>query len=204
MCSSSWLVSGTMSRLEANSGAFHRTMFRHDEGTPLHCAVHYRNLDTLSHLLLRGANPESAMGYAIGNGLYRSFHPAVGPLIDAGANADRALSRAANWKDVKAARICVAHGANLSVVMEEQRAKAAAEQARRETIVKDTGGDGEQDHDSHPSSEEEEDDDEQDHDYQSGEEDEEEEDDDDEPDAITQMEEFFLCVEGTRGRISEE
>lgn len=187
--------------LEANSGAFHRTMFRHDEGTPLHCAVHYRNLDTLSHLLVRGANPESAMGHAIGNCLYRSFHPAVGLLIDAGANADRALSLAADSRDVEAARICVAHGANLSVVIEEQREKAAIEQARRESIANDAGSDGKQDRGSHSS----EDDDDEDDDHEDDDDDDDEyDDDDDEPDAWTQMEEFFRSVEGTRRRTSEE
>jgi phosphopantothenoylcysteine synthetase/decarboxylase len=120
-------------------------------------------------------------------------------LIEAGANADRALSLAADSKDVEAARICVAHGANLSVVIEEQREKAAIEQARRESIANDAEGDGKQDHDSHSS--EDDDDEYDDHDDDDNDED---DDDDDEPDAWTQMEEFFRSVEGMRGRISEE
>lgn len=163
--------------LEANSGDLHYTMFRHDEGRPVHCAVHHRNLDTLSHLILRGADPERAMQYAVGNCLYRKFLPAVGLLIDAGANADRALGRAVDNKDIEAARICLAHGADVSVVFEEQRTKTARQQARRERKSNGTWYDGDGHYDSHPS-----------------------EDDNDDVDVRTQMEEFLHSVERTKRR----
>lgn len=167
--------------LEADSGALRENMFRHDDGTPVHCAVHHRNLDTLSHLLLRGANPEKAMQYAIGSYVYRKFLPAVGLLIDAGANADRALGQAVRNKDIEAARICLAHGADVSVVIEEQRAKTARQQARREKKAKGTWGDGDRHYDSHPS-----------------------EDDEKDANVRSRMEEFLRSVEETKRRTSGE
>lgn len=167
--------------LEADNVALRKHMFRHDDGTPARCAVHHRNLDTLSHLLLRGADPESAIGYAVGNFLYRKFLPAVGLLIDAGANADRALGQAVDNKDIEAARICLEHGADVSVVIEEQRAKTARQQARREKISKGTWDGEDEHHDSHPSG-----------------------DDEDDADVRTRMEEFLRSVERTKRGTSED
>jgi len=167
--------------LEAHNRALRKHMFRHDSGTPARCAVHHRNLDTLSHLLRRGADPERAIDYAVGNFLYRKFLPAVGLLIDAGANADRALGQAAKNKDIEAAKICLAHGADVSVVIEEQREKTARQQVRREREANGTWGDGDGHHDSHPS-----------------------EDDEKDANVRTRMEEFLLSVERTKRRASEE
>lgn len=163
--------------LEAHNRALHKHMFRHDSGTPARCAVHHRNLDALSHLPLRGADPERAIDYAVGNSLYRKFLPAVGLLIDAGANADRALGQAVKNKDIGAAKICLAHGADASVVIEEQREKTVRQQARRERKASGTWGDGDGHHDSHPS-----------------------EDDERDADVRTRMEEFLRSVERTERR----
>jgi hypothetical protein len=75
-------------------------MFMRDSGTPIHFAVNYHNLATLGQLLARGANPESGVKYAIGNVLLASYLPALAPLLEAGADADRALERAVGLKNV--------------------------------------------------------------------------------------------------------
>jgi hypothetical protein len=102
-------------------------------------------------------------------------------LIDAGANADRALGQAVDNKDIEAARICLAHGADVSVVIEEQRAKTARQQARREEISKGTWGGEDEHHDSHPS-----------------------EDDEKDVDVRSRMEEFLRSVERTKRGTSED
>ncbi|GAB7325796.1 hypothetical protein MBLNU13_g09884t2 [Cladosporium sp. NU13] len=94
---------------------------------------------------------------------------------------DRALGLAVDNKDIEAARICLAHSADVSVVIEEQRAKTVRQQARREKKAKGTWGDGDGYHDSHPS-----------------------EDDEDDADVRTKMEEFLCSVERTKRGTSEE
>jgi hypothetical protein len=118
--------------IEADSRALRDLVFSRDHGTPLHCAVHCRNLTTLDHLLTRGANPESAVKYAIGNVLFQSYLPALVPLLEAGADATSALASAWETKNVEAARLCLAHGANPMRVIEEQRARDVRVRARRE------------------------------------------------------------------------
>lgn len=154
-------------------------MFRHDKGTPARCAVHRRNLDICriyysEALILREL---LIMPSETRNSLYRKFLPAVGLLIDAAANADHALSQAVKDKDIEAAKICLAHGADVSVVIEEQREKTARQQARRERKSSGTWGDGDGHHDSHPS-----------------------EDDERDADVRTRMEEFLRSVERTERR----
>jgi ankyrin repeat protein len=141
--------------IETHNKTLRELMFMRDSGTPIHCAVHYNNLATLEQLLARGADPESGVNYAIGNFLFTSYLPALAPLLEAGANADRALDRAVGSKNVEAAKICLAHGADLSRVMEEQRARAIRVQARRKAFMSDTWDEDELDEDSHSSEEDE-------------------------------------------------
>lgn len=139
--------------IEAHNKSLRKLMFMRDSGTPVHCAVHYNNLATLEQLLARGADPESGVKYAIGNFLFTSYLPALAPLLEAGANADRALDRAVGSKSVEAARICLAHGADLSRVVEEQQARAIRVQARREALLNDTWENDGPDEDSYSSDE---------------------------------------------------
>jgi ankyrin repeat protein len=141
--------------IEAHSKTLRKLMFMRDSGTPIHCAVHYNNLAALEQLLARGADPESGVKYAIGNFLFTSYLPALAPLLEAGADATDALDLAVGSKNVEAAKICLAHGADLSRVMEEQRARAIRVQARREAILNDTWEDDEPSEDSHSSEEDE-------------------------------------------------
>ena len=118
--------------IEADSRALRDLLFSRDHGTPLHCAVHCRNLTTLDHLLTRGADPKSAVKYVIGNILFESYLPALVPLLKAGADATSALGSAWETKNVEAARVCLAHGADPNRVIEEQRARDVRVRARRE------------------------------------------------------------------------
>lgn len=124
--------------IEAHNKTLRKLMFMSDSGTPIHCAVHYQNLANFERLLARGADPESGVKYAIGNVLFTSYLPALAPLFEAGANVDRALDRAVGSKNVEAARICLAHGADLSRVVEEQQARVIRVQARRKAFMSDT------------------------------------------------------------------
>jgi hypothetical protein len=139
--------------IEAHNKTLRELMFMRDSGTPMHCAVHYNNLATLEQLLARGANPESGVKYAVGNVLFTSYLPALARLLEAGADVDDALDRAVGSKNVEAAKICLAHGADLSRVMEEQRARAIRVQARREAILDDTWENDEPYEDSYSSEE---------------------------------------------------
>ena len=161
--------------IETHNKTLRELMFMRDSGTPIHCAVHYRNLATLEQLLARGADPESGVRYAIGNVLFTSYLPALAPLLEAGADVTDALDLAVGSKNVEAAKICLAHGADLSRVMEEQRARAVRVQARREAVLNDTWENDEPSEDSHSSEEDER-----------------------RRNKRTEMKEFLRSVEGTR------
>ena len=141
--------------IETHNKTLRELMFMRDSGTPIHCAVHYRNLATLEQLLARGADPESGVMYAAGSNLFTSYLPALAPLLEAGADATDALDRAVGSKNVEAAKICLDHGADLSRVMEEQRSRAVRVQARREAMLNDTCENDEPSEDSHSSEEDE-------------------------------------------------
>lgn len=97
-----------------------------DSGTPLNCALYYENIVAINHLLKRGANPESAVSHSIGTNYWRAeFLPALGPLLDAGADPDAALELAATRDDIEAAAICLSRGANPRPVIQSQEACAA-------------------------------------------------------------------------------
>lgn len=96
-----------------------------DSGTPLNCAVHYRNLTAMTRLLERGANPTGSVYQAIDNNITNSWAPAVGPLLDAGADPDDAFEHAVDYSNFEAARMCVEKGADPTKVLEKQQAKAA-------------------------------------------------------------------------------
>ena len=112
--------------IEANNQDLRK--FHHgsgDSGTPLICAVYYRNLPALRILLQRGADPERAVYRTINNFLTQPWLPALGPLLDAGANPDHAFALAVDTLNFEAARICLEKGADPTLVQRKQRRKAA-------------------------------------------------------------------------------
>lgn len=120
--------------IEADNKVFrNRPGFSPDSGTPLNCALYYRNIPAVNHLLKRGANPERAVSQAVGRNYWqREFLPALGPLIDAGANPHDALELAATVDDIEAAAICLSRGANPRPVIVAQEARATRRAAREE------------------------------------------------------------------------
>jgi hypothetical protein len=100
----------------------------YDSGTPLSCAVYRQNMPALLSLLKRGANPEKAIYRSIYHGLgghSKGWPPAVGPLLDAGANPDWAFDYAVDNLKFSAARLCLTKGANPTGALRAQQAKAA-------------------------------------------------------------------------------
>lgn len=113
--------------IEADNDVFRdRIDYMQDSGTPLNCALYYENIAAINHLLKRGANPKSAVTQSIGMCYWRGeFLPALGPILDAGADPDAALELAATRDDIKAAAICLSRGANARLAIESQEARAA-------------------------------------------------------------------------------
>ena len=95
-----------------------------DSGSPLVCAVYYRNLHAVRILLQRGANPEKAIRRTINSFLTQPWLPALGPLLDAGADPDHALGVAVDTLNFEAAKICIEKGAHPTLVLRKQRRKA--------------------------------------------------------------------------------
>lgn len=110
--------------IEAKSEDFRTTIDSLDAGTPLNCAVYYRNLATVKHLLKRGAQPRDAANQAAGRWGTHPFLPALGPLLDAGANPDDALALVIRTNDIEAARLCVKAGADPRAIISSQEARA--------------------------------------------------------------------------------
>lgn len=104
--------------IEADNDVFRdRLDYVPDSGTPLDCALYYENIAAINHLLKRGANPKRAVRHSIGMNYWQAeFLPALGPLLDAGADPDAALGLAATRDDIKAAAICLSRGANPRLV----------------------------------------------------------------------------------------
>ena len=112
--------------------------FPGDYGTPLVCAVWHENLAAVQHLLTRGANPEPAIVLAIGRGTAPDgWLPAVGPLLEAGADPVWALEHAVNRKNLDAAKLCVAYGADPSVMHEKLQLRARRKAAGLEIVASD-------------------------------------------------------------------
>jgi len=98
--------------IEANNQVFRRTIDSIDAGTPLNNAVYHRNLAAVKHLLKRGAQPRGTADQSIGEWGVEPFSPALGPLLDAGADPDSALELVIRINDIGAARLCVQAGAD--------------------------------------------------------------------------------------------
>jgi hypothetical protein len=114
------------------------THYPGDSGTPLVCAVWYKNIAAVQHLLKRGADPESAIQLAIGRAsAHHGWLPAVGPLLKAGADVDWALESAVNRKNLDAAKLCVAYGADPSVMHEKLQLRASRKAAGLEIVASD-------------------------------------------------------------------
>jgi hypothetical protein len=113
-----------------------------DSGTPLNSAVYHRNLPAVLTLLKRGADPETAIT-ASGDGCAFPWLPAVGPLLDAGAELDRAFARAVDQLNFEAARLCLEKGANPTRVLRVQQAKAVKKaEGTFKRIDDEVAGDG--------------------------------------------------------------
>lgn len=95
-----------------------------DSGTPLICAVYYQNLPAVRILLQRGADPERAIRRTINDFLTQPWLPALGPLLDTGANPDHAFEVAVDTLNFEAAKICLEKGANPALVLRKQQRKA--------------------------------------------------------------------------------
>lgn len=107
--------------------------FPGDSGTPLVCAVYYKNLAAVKHLLKRGATPDSALVLAIGRGSAPGgFLPAVSLLLDAGAHVDGALEQAVDIMNIEAVKLCVANGADAASMLRRIKARAS-KKARGQT-----------------------------------------------------------------------
>jgi hypothetical protein len=112
--------------------------FPGDSGTPLVCAVWYKNIAAVQHLLKRGADPEPAIVLAVGRATARhGWLPAVGPLLEAGADADCALEAAVDRKNLDAVRLCVAYGADSYVMHEKLQLRTRRKAAGLETVASD-------------------------------------------------------------------
>lgn len=125
--------------IEAHTKVLRPTVhFPGDSGTPLVCAVWYNNIAVVQHLLKRGANPEPAIVLAIGRATaHHGWLPAVGPLLKAGADADCALEAAIDRKNLDAAKLCVAYGADPSVMHEKLQLRARRKAAGLEIVASD-------------------------------------------------------------------
>lgn len=125
--------------IEAHSKVLRPTIhFPGDSGTPLVCAVWYKNLAAVQHLLTRDANPELATVLAIGRATaHQGWLPAVGPLLEAGADADSALENAVDRKNLDAAKLCVTYGADPSIMHETLQLRARRKAAGLEIVASD-------------------------------------------------------------------
>lgn len=137
--------------IEANNKKLLRTVDSVDFGTPLNLAVHHRNLAAVKHLLKRGAQPRDAADQSAGQLGAIPFLPALGPLLDAGADPDDALKLVIRTNNLEAARLCVEAGADLKAIISSQEARAARLAARPET---NSDNEGEYYDDEHPSDDE--------------------------------------------------
>ncbi|KAK6430770.1 hypothetical protein LTR95_013070 [Oleoguttula sp. CCFEE 5521] len=109
-----------------------------DSGGPLHAAVYHKNLVAVKHLLKRGADPKGVERYQDAyrfKGTYRcgvmhlaidgdcsipqAYLPAVGPLLDAGANIDHAFIYAVERNMVGAAKSCLDRGVDPTAALKE-------------------------------------------------------------------------------------
>lgn len=93
-----------------------------DTGTPLCTAIYNKNLPIVRELIARGADVKTSgdsgcepISKAIGESRdsdAECFLPAIKPLIEAGVDADHALSRAIGVLNVGAAKVCLECGAD--------------------------------------------------------------------------------------------
>lgn len=95
-----------------------------DSGSPLNCAAYYQNLSAVQTLLRRGAIAERAIYQTIKKVLTQPWLPALGPLLDAGADPDHAFAVAVDDLNFEAAKICLEKGADPTLVLRKQRRKA--------------------------------------------------------------------------------
>lgn len=87
-----------------------------DSGSPLISAIYHENLAAVKKLLDGGTSAKGArrslVAQAIGHHFFGGFLPALGPLLDAGADVDHAFMYALCRNNVDAAKICFERGAD--------------------------------------------------------------------------------------------
>ncbi|KAK6432575.1 hypothetical protein LTR95_011253 [Oleoguttula sp. CCFEE 5521] len=122
--------------LEGNSESLRDYM--HSEpgaGTPIHSAIANGNLAALQHLVKRGADMSrpafrSITNLAIGEmGPQEGFLPALGPLLDAGADMDTAVWYPSIRNNVEAHKICHDRGGDLEEALQQVDALDARRRA---------------------------------------------------------------------------
>lgn len=80
-------------------------------------------------LLQRGANPEKAVNQVVSGYSIRPWMWALGLLLDAGADPNRAFEDAVERFRLEAARVCLGKGADPTVVLRQHQARAASRAA---------------------------------------------------------------------------
>ena len=120
--------------IEANNKDLRRDFFDDgpDTGSPLTLAIYHQNLAAVQKLIDRGANVKcpSPVAKAIGDCYFSGFLPALGPLLDAGADKDCAFEYAVDRNNVEAAKICIARGVDPTHTLEAGREASREEHAK--------------------------------------------------------------------------
>lgn len=68
---------------------------------------------------------------------HQGWLPAVGPLLETGADADCTLENAVGRKNLDASKLCVAHGADPSIMHETLQLRARRKAAGLEIVASD-------------------------------------------------------------------
>jgi hypothetical protein len=113
-----------------------------DSGSPLMCAIFHENVAAVRKLLERGAKLKWSVEHAIGDCMYGGFLPALGPLLDGGADVDQAFRYAVSRNNVDAAKMCFERGANPNHMLEKWQ-RMIRRRGRRAYVISDSESDGE-------------------------------------------------------------
>jgi hypothetical protein len=115
-----------------------------DSGSPLMCAIFHENVAAVRKLLDRGAELKWSVKQAIGDCMYGGFLPALGPLLDGGADVDQAFRYAVSRNNVDAAKMCLERGVNPTHILEKWQ-RMIRRRGRRAYEISDSESDGEDD-----------------------------------------------------------
>lgn len=119
-----------------------------DSGSPLVCAIYHENVAAVQRLLDRGANPKGSgrtpVAQAIGHHFFIGFLPALGPLLDAGADVDHAFRYAVYRNNADAAKMCFERGADPTHTLEKWQRMTKRGTLEMSDSESDAESDGEQ------------------------------------------------------------